>query len=132
MITEYNDNIGDLIEDEEELYMEETNACTFQMTVKTCEEKVKAYLHEDNISNDSITKAVCVKLPKVSIKLFNGESLKWRTFIEQFEAMIDIKEDLSEIEKFTYLKGYFRDSALEAISGLPLTMDNYTRRRKYL
>ena len=41
------------------------------MTVKTCEEKIKAYLrthNEDNVSNVSITKAVGVKLPKISIE----------------------------------------------------------------
>ena len=59
MITEYNDISCDLIDDEEELYREETEARTFQMTVKTFEENVKAYLrihNEDNITTVSLRK----------------------------------------------------------------------------
>ena len=40
-----------------------------------------------------------------------------------------VKEDLSEIEKFTYLMGYLRGSA---INGLPLTMDNHTQAKEIL
>ena len=128
VIAEYNDIIGDLIEEEDELYREETDARVFQMTVKTYEENIKAYLrrhNEDNVSTATTNRAVGVKLPKICIQSFDGEALKWRTFIEQFEATVDIKDDLSDIEKFTYLQGYLRGSALEAINGLTLTSDNY-------
>ena len=63
--------------------MEETNARTFQMTVKTCEEKVKAYLqthNEHDVSNVSITKAVGVKLPKISIEPFKRRVIKTENF----------------------------------------------------
>ena len=133
VIAEYNDIIGDFIEEEDELYREETEA--FQMTAKTYEENIKAYLrrhNEDNVSTATTSGAVGVKLPKICIQPFDGEALKWRTFIEQFEATVDIKDDLSDIEKFTYLKGYLRDSALEAINGLTLTSDNYVQAKELL
>ena len=135
MIAEYNDIIGDLIEEEDKLYRKETDAREFQITVKTYEENIKAYLHrhnEDNVSTATTNRAVGVKLPKICIQPFDGEALKWRTFIEQLEATVDIKDDLSDIEKFTYLKGYLRGSALEAINDLTLTSDNYVQTKELL
>ena len=65
MITEYNDIIGDLIDEEE--------AGTLQMTVKTyVKKKLKlTYVNtmEITISTVIITKAVGVKLPKICILL---------------------------------------------------------------
>ena len=66
-----------------------------------------------------------VKLPKLILKTFDGDALDWKPFIESFEAAIDVKEDLSNIEKFTYLKGYLGGNALQCIEGFPLTNENY-------
>ena len=46
-----------------------------------------------------------VKLPKIELSKFNGQALKWQTFWDQFESAIHSKESLSDIDKFTYLKG---------------------------
>ena len=61
--------------------------------MKTYEGNIKAYLrrhNEDNVSTATTNRAVGVKLPKICIQPFDGEALKWRTFIEQFEATVDI------------------------------------------
>ena len=68
-----------------------------------------------------------VKLPTFNLKLFEGDPRNWKAFIEAFEASFDNKDDLSEVEKFTYLKGYLKGVALNTIEGLPLTNDNYKR-----
>ena len=46
-----------------------------------------------------------VKLPKIESSKFSGQALKWQTFWDQFESAIHSKESLSDIDKFTYLKG---------------------------
>ena len=40
------------------------------------------------------------------MKCFEGDPMQWKTFIETFEASINCKDDISEVEKFSYLKGY--------------------------
>ena len=42
-----------------------------------------------------------------------------------FEAAVDKKDDLTKIEKFTYLKGYLSGCALQSIEGFPLSNENY-------
>ena len=66
-----------------------------------------------------------VKLPKISIDQFSGDITKWKSFIDTFEAAVHSKEYLTNIEKFSYLRGYLSGSALECIEGFPLSHDNY-------
>ena len=55
----------------------------------------------------------------------HGNPRNWKPFIEAFEAAIHSKDNLSNVEKFTYLKGFLKDTALSTIEGFPLTNDNY-------
>ena len=66
-----------------------------------------------------------VKLPKIALSKFSGQALKWQTFWDQFESFIHSKESLSDIDKFTYLKGLLTSSASDCIPGLSLTVQNY-------
>ena len=51
--------------------------------------------------------------------------MEWKPFIEAYEASIDNKEELSNVEKFEYLKGYLKGTALNTIEGFPMTNENY-------
>ena len=66
-----------------------------------------------------------VKLPKLSLKRFNGDLTKWSTFWDSFESSIHQNSDLSSIDKFAYLTSLVEGSAAEAISGLRITATNY-------
>ena len=66
-----------------------------------------------------------VKLPEIKIKKFNGDVTEWQSFIDSFDAAIGQKKRLTDVEKFTYLRGYVEGSALECIKGFPLTNENY-------
>ena len=66
-----------------------------------------------------------VKLPKLEISKFDGSVLNWCTFWERFSASIDLREDISEIEKFNYLLGLLTENAKSCIAGLSLTSANY-------
>ena len=68
----------------------------------------------------------CVKLPKLSIKRFNGDTTKWMTFWDSFDSAIHSNPDLSSVDKFNYLNSFLESNAAEAIAGLTLTAANYT------
>ena len=66
-----------------------------------------------------------VKLPKLSLKTFNGDLTTWITFWDNFESSIHNNPDLSAIDKFNYLNSLLEGNAATAISGLTLSSANY-------
>ncbi|GIX68191.1 uncharacterized protein CEXT_692751 [Caerostris extrusa] len=67
------------------------------------------------------------KLPRISLDKFSGDICRFQEFWPQYEAAIHENENLQDIEKFDYLKSLLTDSAATAISGLPLTPENYRK-----
>ena len=57
--------------------------------------------------------------------MFNGNILEWQSFWDQFSSAIHDKENISNIDKFTYLKLFLCDSANYTILGVMLTSENY-------
>ena len=66
-----------------------------------------------------------VRLPKLEIKKFDGNLAKWREFWDSYECAIHKNDKLSEIDKFSYLRGLLEGQASTAISGFALTGVNY-------
>ena len=66
-----------------------------------------------------------VKLPKLSLKKFNGDVSRWTSFWDSFESAVHRNTDLSDVDKFNYLTSMIEHSASEAIAGLSLTASNY-------
>lgn len=65
------------------------------------------------------------KLPKLSLPKFSGDVQDWLPFWEQFDAIIDKREDLPVVTKFSYLRETLLGDAKRAIAGLALTGANY-------
>jgi hypothetical protein len=55
---------------------------------------------------------------------FNGNYTEWQSFWDNFESVIESNEDLSEIDKFSYLRASLSWSAASANKGFPLTGSN--------
>ena len=66
-----------------------------------------------------------VRLPKILIKEYDGSILAWRSFWEQFDQSVDKRDDLSDVQKFTYLQSYLVGEAERAIRGFSLSAENY-------
>ena len=66
-----------------------------------------------------------VRLPKLTIKPFNGRLTAWPPFWDSFKSAIHENPELSKVDKFNYLRSMVTHGALEAISGLTLTGPNY-------
>ena len=65
------------------------------------------------------------KLPKLVLNNFRGDAAEWMTFWDSFESAVHKNPELSDIDKFIYLRSLLGRSALDAISGLSLTAANY-------
>ena len=66
-----------------------------------------------------------VKLPKLSLKKFNGDLTRWTTFWDTFESAVHQNPALTNIDKFSYLNSLLESTASEAVAGLTLTSANY-------
>ena len=58
-----------------------------------------------------------VKLPKLSIKPFTGKLTAWTSFWDSYQSAIHDNPELSNIDKFNYLKSLLGPGAIEAIAG---------------
>ncbi|GBM85632.1 hypothetical protein AVEN_174027-1, partial [Araneus ventricosus] len=78
-----------------------------------------------NIPSSCYKESSNVKLPKLAISKFYGQSSLWLSFWNSFESAIHENDSLSEVSKFNYLKAHLGGSALNTIEGFALTPENY-------
>ena len=72
------------------------------------------------------------KLPKLELPKFSGDVTQWQSFSDRFNAIIDNRQDISDINKFSYLLSLLRDEAKACVQGLQLTADNYQTAKELL
>ncbi|XP_070571139.1 uncharacterized protein [Ptychodera flava] len=76
-------------------------------------------------SESAVPSPVSVKLPKLDLVSFSGDVLAWKEFWDSFECTIHQNSHLSRIEKFNYLRSKLHGDALNAISGMTPSNENY-------
>ena len=76
-----------------------------------------------SISNGHNQNDVKVRLPKLNIKKFHEDVLNCPSFWDQCDSAIHQKQNIIDIDKFTHLKSYLRDSANSVTSALTLTSE---------
>ena len=135
-LNKMHDEIVELIEKDDEVVAQVSDHFNFERRIKKATAYLKNILAKISKESDEILDAsstvtattvsskASAKLAKLSIKPFDGNPLKWKTFHDSFFEMID-KSEISEVENFSYLKSYLSGSAEETLSGLSLTSENY-------
>ena len=68
---------------------------------------------------------VRAKLPKLTVKKFNGDPKMWPEFWDFYKNSIYENERLSGIDKFSYLKGLLDGDAKDEIAGFTPTEYNF-------
>lgn len=66
------------------------------------------------------------KLPDLGLPVFVGKYENWYSFRDIFYSVVHNRTDLSEIDKFLYLKLCCKDDALKLIESLDATAANYS------
>ncbi|XP_052242090.1 uncharacterized protein LOC127852239 [Dreissena polymorpha] len=67
------------------------------------------------------------KLPKLTLPRFDGDILQWQSFWDSFESSIHCNVNLTDVQKFNYLKAQLEGTAAMTVEGFALTNANYTR-----
>ena len=81
-----------------------------KLTVLNINDKLNAQL-ENQVLPDLKRHLKSVKLPSVKIKSFSRELTEWLSFLDSCEAVIHDSSELSDAQKFTYLRSYLTDAA---------------------
>ena len=66
-----------------------------------------------------------IKLPKLSLPMFNGNIYEWSEFIEAFEMHIGNDEDLEPVEKLSHLRSLLEGDAARVAKAYRLVGSNY-------
>ncbi|XP_062535153.1 uncharacterized protein LOC134204342 [Armigeres subalbatus] len=66
-----------------------------------------------------------VKLPDIKLPSFSGKIKEWVTFRDTFRSLIHNNVQLTAIDKFTYLRSSVFGDALQEVSSVDLSGDNY-------
>ncbi|XP_058816978.1 uncharacterized protein LOC131680277 [Topomyia yanbarensis] len=67
-----------------------------------------------------------VKLPDIRLPSFSGKIREWVTVRDTFRSLIDNNNQLTDVDKFTYLRSSLSGDALQEVSSLELSADNYS------
>ena len=74
-----------------------------------------------------------IKLPKMDVPTFDGNTINWRNFWEKYELSIHSRAHLSDPEKLAYLRQSLMDSpARHTIEGLSGPGSDYEEAIKHL
>ena len=72
------------------------------------------------------------KLPNIERPKFNGKSIEWQSFWDQFFASVDSKTNIPDVVKFSYLKRVLSKDVQESRRGFLTTNENYSIALKIL
>ena len=81
--------------------------------------------HEGTVGTFSAQASKTTKLSKLTIKKFTGLAYESQGFGESFKTAVHEDPNLSNIDRFNYLRSYLERPPYAAINGLPLTGTNY-------
>lgn len=66
-----------------------------------------------------------VKLPTIKLPEFDGTAKKWLAYRDTFESVINKRTDLSDIEKFHYLRSTLKSEAFNFANAQEFSEENY-------
>ena len=75
-------------------------------------------------SSNSANSAQFYRLPKISLPSFSGDIM---SFWDSYESIIHSNANLTDVQKFTYLKSQLEGTAARVVEGFAMTNANYVR-----
>ena len=90
-------------------------------TLKEIEEVLSGFTVS---GNRTVSPQRRIKIPRIKLLEFDGDIKEWATFKSTFYAAVD-SQNLSEIEKFTYLLTVLKGPVKELVRNYAVTPQNY-------
>ena len=96
-----------------------------KMNVEKMKFETERKMDNNARGNGSINARSSIRLPKLELKKFDGDILKWQEFWDTYESTIHNNPSLEKVDKFKYLKCQLVGRPIDALAGLDITNDNY-------
>lgn len=125
------DNLDQRLNEREEFEKKYFKACSeCKQFMKSASASTISSAFEQGIAPTSITVSnntsqSQLKLPVIKLPLFGGSYTEWATFYDSYHSLVENNENLSNVEKFHYLKSCLLGEAKQVVDGLIVTADNY-------
>ena len=120
--------------DEKTVYEEKNEQCICKIKV-FCKNEENINKSEKELSTsfhrELSEKKLNVKLPKLTLRKYNGDPVEFHAWMQSFKSAIDENDNLHDVDKFVYLKTLLGDKAAQSIRGLTLTGKKLQRRIRY-
>ncbi|XP_058466308.1 uncharacterized protein LOC131439387 [Malaya genurostris] len=87
---------------------------------------VSAKRETGNVQPTQVQSIRSFKLPEIKLPEFSGDILKWFSFYDSFVSLVHNNCDLSEVQKFFYLKSTLKGEALKLVEKISVTDGNYS------
>uniref|UniRef100_A0A1X7TG22 Uncharacterized protein n=1 Tax=Amphimedon queenslandica TaxID=400682 RepID=A0A1X7TG22_AMPQE len=117
------EEVVDLIDDGDEVIREIEDADTFNENISNVLVALSRIAEVQGATKGSHSGRA--KLPKLNLPVFSRDVTEWMTFWDSYDTAVHQNSELSDVEKFTYLKTLVSRTAKESIAGLTLTSANY-------
>ena len=123
------EHLIDLVDDDEELNTILNEMTAYDNDVEVLLVQLKKLQVQDHLPTSgqsaSVTRATPMKLPKLELQPFNGETTAWPEFWDLFHVAIHINSQVPTVQKFAHLKSLLRGEAAKCIASIPTTESNY-------
>ena len=119
-----------LIEANDDKDYEEYQRQHEQIETQYLEELTKFENKLDELTTTSPSGNSAIELPKLTLPTitlpeFGGDISEWPAFWDKFNSLIHQRKDIAKINKFSYLLGQLKSTALLVVSQLSVTEANY-------
>ena len=123
-VDQLNDQITTMIEGKD-LEKDIFEQVEYETDINTHLLTIQSALKSNPVKTDTNTAKTLYKLPKLTLPTYEGDPTLWTSFWDVFECIIDDYKDLSDVQKFTYLKGQLKGEAAELIKGFKVENASY-------
>lgn len=111
--------------DFEETYFKVRAGLASKLPRQTPQYATQASTSFDTPGANSSSVHTYVRLPRINLPEFDGNYENWLQFHDTFRALIDSSPELSNIQKFHYLRASLKGDALKLIDSYPMSDANY-------
>ena len=99
--------IADLTQEEVDLETHEREACKYGLKLRKMQAKLRGFVEKpERMASEmeiGTIRKTGVKLPKMTIKCFDGDVMQWKSFLDSYNAAVHDRDDITDVEKLIVL-----------------------------
>lgn len=109
------------------ILLPQSSIAAVQENEQSSASSISQALSNNNADNSGTSQVkIGVKLPDIPLPSFDGSFERWLEFRDTFESLINSNNDLSNVQKFHYLRASLEGKAAEVIKSIEFSENGYS------